>query len=126
MASSHAASQRLRASESRQHLQRTRPGPSDLGWRPSTGMKPPANPMGPMSGPSRMMPPMQAGLGQQPGHVPPPARMGNASGRPSPRHQHTKNHLEQLEQEYDAAADMMEEGTENEDTSSGPGPYPGG
>lgn len=30
-----------------------------------------------------------------------------------------------VEQEYDAAADMMEEGAEAEDGGPGPGPYPG-
>jgi hypothetical protein len=36
-----------------------------------------------------------------------------------------QNHIEQLEQEYDAAADMMEDSAEQPDTPSGPGPYPG-
>ncbi|KAH6624214.1 hypothetical protein B0J18DRAFT_171173 [Chaetomium sp. MPI-SDFR-AT-0129] len=35
-----------------------------------------------------------------------------------------QNHIEQLEQEYDAAADMMDD-PEAPDTPSGPGPYPG-
>ncbi|KAL8366931.1 hypothetical protein RB595_009127 [Gaeumannomyces hyphopodioides] len=34
-----------------------------------------------------------------------------------------QNHIEQLEQEYDAAADMLDD--EAPDTPSGPGPYPG-
>jgi len=36
-----------------------------------------------------------------------------------------QNHIEQLEQEYDAAADMMDDGGDAPDTPSGPGPYPG-
>ncbi|KAK1765635.1 hypothetical protein QBC33DRAFT_126269 [Phialemonium atrogriseum] len=36
-----------------------------------------------------------------------------------------QNHIEQLEQEYDVAADMMDDHVESPDTPSGPGPYPG-
>ncbi|KAL2164039.1 hypothetical protein VTH06DRAFT_3253 [Thermothelomyces fergusii] len=41
---------------------------------------------------------------------------------PSPSFQ---NHIEQLEQEYDAAPDMMDDPGDTPDTPSGPGPYPG-
>lgn len=35
-----------------------------------------------------------------------------------------QNHIEQLEQEYDAVDDIMDEHAENPDTPSGPSPYP--
>lgn len=116
---------------------------------PPTGMKQPGNPMGQMPGPPRMMPPMQTGLGHQAGHVPHATRMNNASGAPFYEAPGYRSHLEQLgeylmtsseeisykprklkaddltEQEYDAAADMMEDGAVAEDAASGPGPYPG-
>lgn len=91
---------------------------------------------------------MQGGIGQhhsaQAAHA---ARLGNASSAPFYQTPAYQNHLEQLgttalsatrkartrdytntniriEQEYDAAADIMDEGGEGED-ASGPGPYPG-
>ncbi|ROT38554.1 hypothetical protein SODALDRAFT_277334 [Sodiomyces alkalinus F11] len=49
-----------------------------------------------------------------------PARVGNgAQYYPTPAFQ---NHIEQLEQEYDAPADMMDDS--EMDTPGGPGPYP--
>ncbi|KAL2753371.1 hypothetical protein ACRALDRAFT_2110207 [Sodiomyces alcalophilus JCM 7366] len=49
-----------------------------------------------------------------------PARVGNgAQYYPTPAFQ---NHIEQLEQEYDAPADMVDDS--EMDTPSGPGPYP--
>ncbi|CAK7215581.1 hypothetical protein SBRCBS47491_002529 [Sporothrix bragantina] len=36
-----------------------------------------------------------------------------------------QNHIDQLEQEYDAADDIMEDPAETPDTPSGPNPYPG-
>lgn len=85
--------------------------------------------MGQMPGPSRMMPPMQAGIGQQhhPGQAAHAARMGGPGVSSAPFYQTPayQNHIEQLEQEYDAAADMMDEGGDAPETPAGPGPYPG-
>lgn len=36
-----------------------------------------------------------------------------------------QNHIEQLEQEYDAPVDLMDDPSDPPDTPSGPGPYPG-
>ncbi|KAL2022549.1 hypothetical protein VTK56DRAFT_5156 [Thermocarpiscus australiensis] len=52
---------------------------------------------------------------------------GGASGSAAPFYSTPafQNHIEQLEQEYDAAADMMDDPGDPPDTPSGPGPYPG-
>lgn len=122
---------------------------------PSAGMK---QAMGQMPGPSRMMPPMQGGMGQHSGQASHAGRMGAPSVSNAPFYQTPayQNHIEQLgklatlseiftssivlvhqfscfcpnadrilEQEYDAAADMMDEGGDAPETPSGPGPYPG-
>ncbi|KAG8161478.1 hypothetical protein KVR01_008465 [Diaporthe batatas] len=91
---------------------------------PAAAMK---QPMGQMPGPSRMMPPMPGGMGQHPGQGPHAGRMGAPSVSSAPFYQTAayQNHIEQLEQEYDAAADMMDEGGDAPETPSGPGPYPG-
>ncbi|AEO58143.1 hypothetical protein MYCTH_101394 [Thermothelomyces thermophilus ATCC 42464] len=94
---------------------------------PMTGMKP---------GPSHLSP--AHGLpGPRQMQVPGLQQHGTNSGRggvagtsapfyPSPSFQ---NHIEQLgklaQQEYDAAADMMDDPGDTPDTPSGPGPYPG-
>jgi len=63
------------------------------------------------------------GLQQGTNHVPRGGVPGNAASfYPTPSFQ---NHIEQLEQEYDAAAEMMDETGDAPDTPSGPGPYPG-
>lgn len=63
----------------------------------ASGMKPPASSIGQMPGATRMMPPMQTSLGQQPGHVPHPARLGGGvSGPPFYQTPAYQNHLEQL------------------------------
>lgn len=63
----------------------------------SAAMKQPGNPMGQMPGPSRMMPPMQPGMGhQQPGHGVHAARMGNVSSAPFYQTPAYQNHLDQL------------------------------
>ncbi|OAA58621.1 bzip transcription factor [Niveomyces insectorum RCEF 264] len=49
--------------------------------------------------------------------------IGSAQYYPVPGFQ---NHIEQLEQEYEAADDMIEDPAETPDTPSGPSPYPGG
>lgn len=98
-------------------------GPSGMrsGMGPP-GMKQPGHAMGQMPTPGRMMPPMQPGMGQQ--HPVNAGRMGNGNNAPFYQTPAYQSHLEQLEQEYEAA-DMMEEGAEAEDGSSGPGQYPG-
>ncbi|KAL1871391.1 hypothetical protein Daus18300_004758 [Diaporthe australafricana] len=60
-------------------------------------------------------------------NVGPGGRMGAPSVSSAPFYQTPayQNHIEQLEQEYDAAADMMDEGGDAPETPSGPGPYPG-
>jgi len=50
---------------------------------------------------------------------------GGVSAAPFYATQAYQNHLEQLEQEYDAAADMVDDSHDAPDTPSGPGPYPG-
>ncbi|KAK2050520.1 hypothetical protein LZ31DRAFT_148302 [Colletotrichum somersetense] len=90
------------------------PAASDHGpLRPgmSSSMKPQLSPMGPMNPAARAH--MMSGG---------PPRVGNpGSYYPSPGFQ---NHIEQLEQEYDAPAAMIEDS--EIDTPSGPGPYPSG
>ncbi|KAL1864638.1 hypothetical protein VTK73DRAFT_5766 [Phialemonium thermophilum] len=91
----------------------------------SAAMKPQPPPPGGMSGmqPPAMGRPLQPGTPQAGSGQPPRAGAGvsAASFYPTPAFQ---NHIEQLEQEYDVAADMMEE-PETPGTPSGPGPYPG-
>lgn len=70
-------------------------GPMRPGMAP-IGMKPPGNPMGQMPGPSRMMPPLQPGMGQQPGQAVHTGRMGNVSSAPFYQTPAYQNHLEQL------------------------------
>ncbi|KAK1474496.1 hypothetical protein CABS01_15839 [Colletotrichum abscissum] len=84
-------------------------GPLRPGMAPS--MKSQLSPMGPMNPAARAH--MMSGG---------PPRVGNnGSYYPTPGFQ---NHIEQLEQEYDAPADMIEDS--EIDTPSGPGPYPSG
>ncbi|GKT53380.1 BZIP transcription factor [Colletotrichum tofieldiae] len=84
-------------------------GPLRAGMAPS--MKSQLSPMGPMNPAARAH--MMSGG---------PPRVGNnGSYYPTPAFQ---NHIEQLEQEYDAPADMIEDS--EIDTPSGPGPYPSG
>ncbi|OBR14029.1 BZIP transcription factor [Colletotrichum higginsianum IMI 349063] len=84
-------------------------GPLRAGMAPS--MKSQLSPMGPMNPAARAH--MMSGG---------PPRVGNnGSYYPTPGFQ---NHIEQLEQEYDAPADMIEDS--EIDTPSGPGPYPNG
>lgn len=60
-------------------------------------MKQPGNPIGQMPGSSRMMPPMQSGLGQHhPGQTAHAPRMGNVSSAPFYQTPAYQNHLEQL------------------------------
>ncbi|OIW33007.1 hypothetical protein CONLIGDRAFT_160979 [Coniochaeta ligniaria NRRL 30616] len=54
-----------------------------------------------------------------------PQVSGGVSAAPFYATQAYQNHIEQLEQEYDAAADMMDDPSDPPDTPSGPGPYPG-
>ncbi|KAJ9149680.1 BZIP transcription factor [Coniochaeta hoffmannii] len=54
-----------------------------------------------------------------------PQVSGGVSAAPFYATQAYQNHLEQLEQEYDAAADMIDDHNDAPDTPSGPGPYPG-
>lgn len=63
------------------------------------------------------------GIHQPTNHARQNVTQSPAAFYPTPSFQ---NHIEQLEQEYDAAADMMDEGQEGPDTpNGGPGPYPG-
>lgn len=76
-------------------------GPSTMrtGMGPP-GMKQPGNPMGQMPGPGRMMPPMQPGMGQQPGHAVNADRMGNVSSAPFYQTPAYQNHLDQLGKQF--------------------------
>lgn len=63
----------------------------------SAAMKQPGNSMGQMPGPSRMMPPMQPGMGHpQPGSGVHAARMGSVSSAPFYQTPAYQNHLDQL------------------------------
>jgi len=91
------------------------PAPSDnMSMRGSVGGMP-RQQMHPMSGPqqARPQPPPPASSGRQ------QQTSSGASFYPTPAFQ---NHIEQLEQEYDAQADMVDDS--ELDTPSGPGPYP--
>ncbi|KAL2213321.1 hypothetical protein CC79DRAFT_1316148 [Sarocladium strictum] len=86
------------------------PAPSDnTSVRGSVGARPP---MSQMQGAPR---PQMMQNGSRPG---PPTSNGGASFYPTPAFQ---NHIEQLEQEYDAQADMVDD---SEIETPGPGPYP--
>ncbi|KAH7632026.1 hypothetical protein B0T09DRAFT_382127 [Sordaria sp. MPI-SDFR-AT-0083] len=125
---------------------------SHSGASPATsdGMIPPIRPHLPPASALKILPPSQLGNGvpglaqqqrhsmQMPGLQQGQNHMRNSVGGnttsfyPTPSFQ---NHIEQLgkltrsfrnaEQEYDAAADMMDDTGETPDTPSGPGPYPG-
>ncbi|WYZ40467.1 hypothetical protein EsH8_IV_000808 [Colletotrichum jinshuiense] len=82
-------------------------GPLRAAMQPS--MKSQLSPMAPMNPAARAH--MMSGGPPRVGH--------NGSYYPTPAFQ---NHIEQLEQEYDAPADMIEDS--EIDTPSGPGPYP--
>jgi hypothetical protein len=75
--------------------------------QPATHMAAPAQP-------ARSQPPMHPNHNMRGGPV-----ATSASYYPTPAFQ---NHIEQLEQEYDAQADMVDD--QELDTQSGPGPYP--
>lgn len=86
---------------------------------PLTTMKPPPHGLPGLVGQRHMQ---MAALQQGANH----ARA--AVGGPAPPYYTTpsfQHHIEQLEQEYDAAADMMDDSADPPDTP-GPGPYPGG
>ncbi|KAK4240575.1 hypothetical protein C8A03DRAFT_41893 [Achaetomium macrosporum] len=88
---------------------------------PVAAMKAPPPHLAPvhgLPGPRQMQVP---GLQHGPSHMR-GAVAGSTPFYPTPSFQ---NHIEQLEQEYDAAADMMDDPGDTPDTPSGPGPYPG-
>ncbi|KAK0710879.1 hypothetical protein B0H67DRAFT_601743 [Lasiosphaeris hirsuta] len=84
----------------------------------STAMKPPPHGLPSLAGQRQMH---MAALQQAANHA-----RTDSSGTIPPFYQTPsfQNHIEQLEQEYDAAADMLDESNEPPDTP-GPGPYPG-
>ncbi|KAF6815696.1 bZIP transcription factor [Colletotrichum sojae] len=113
---------------------KTRPTPSSHANSPTNtapyGSQPALSPAASDHGPMRTMAPSMKSQLSPMGPMNPaarahmmsggPPRVGaNGSYYPTPAFQ---NHIEQLEQEYDAPADMIEDS--EIDTPSGPGPYP--
>lgn len=95
---------------------------------PNTSMKAPPVPVGGLAAAgaaasAAAVRQMHMGARQQrPGR---PQVSAGVSNAPFYATQAYQNHIEQLEQEYDAAADMMDDPGDPPDTPSGPGPYPG-
>ncbi|KAK3302567.1 uncharacterized protein B0T15DRAFT_562471 [Chaetomium strumarium] len=75
----------------------------------------------------QMNPPVRPSMPPVTAMKAPPPHLAPLHGLPGIRQM--QNHIEQLgklaQQEYDAAADMMEDPGDTPDTPSGPGPYPG-
>lgn len=125
--SSHSTSPTATTSYGSQHG--ASPASSDLSAsiRPpisaSTSMKAPPPPHGlpALSGQRQMQMAAAAALQHGQNHLRSGVPGSSAPYYPAPSFQ---THIEQLEQEYDAAADMMEDSADPPDTP-GPGPYPG-
>ncbi|KAK4106185.1 hypothetical protein N658DRAFT_482110 [Parathielavia hyrcaniae] len=73
-----------------------------------------------MNGPLRPSMPPVAGMKPAP-----PSHLSPLHGLPGPRQMQIPGLQQQGQQEYDAAADMMDETGDAPDTPQGPGPYPG-